>query len=57
MNSPHSLKRTKPETRALGIAVCDRETFDQGHIAIGAAVYVGQILGLAFGAEHGRPRL
>ncbi len=45
------------DSRTLEIAVCDRETFDQGHIAIGAAVNVGQILGLALGAEHGRPRL
>ena len=41
-HSPFFEKDKAGDSRALGIAVCDRETFDQGHIAIGAAVYVGR---------------
>jgi hypothetical protein len=37
--------------------VCDRETFDQRHIAVRATANVGQILGLALRAEHGKPPL
>jgi len=59
-NNEHSQffeKYKARNSRTLGIAVCNRETFDKSHIAIGAAANVGQILGLALGTEHGRPRL
>lgn len=56
-HSPFFQNYEAGDSRRLGIAGSDRQTFDQGHIAIGAAVNVGQILGLALGAEHGKPRL
>src|SRR5579864_865451 len=56
-HSPFLEKYKAGDSRAFGIAVCESETFDQGHIAIRAAVNVGQIFGLALGAEHARPRL
>jgi hypothetical protein len=56
-HSPFFEKYNAGDSRTLGIIVPDRKTFDEGHIAIGAAVNVGRILGLALGAEHGKPRL